>query len=105
MNSVHICGKIHAIKEFEKVMYITVHCKDSRNSEFLDVTVFDKKFFNRHFCKSMWIGIHGHLHKNKMRDYKTEIIADNYYFIGDVPDDFEPINDSAGQQLFSDTVQ
>ena len=86
MNSVHLCGKIHAIKDFGNVLYITVHCKDSRNNEFLDVTVFDKKFFDRHFCQGMWIGIHGHIHKNKFKNFKQEIIADNFYFVGDVPD-------------------
>lgn len=85
MNTVNICGKIQNIKEFDKVIYLTVHCKDSRNNEFLDVTIFDKTFFNRYFIQGMWIGILGHLHKNKYKDYKQEIIADSLYFVGDVP--------------------
>ena len=89
MNTVNLCGKIHTIKEFEKVTYVTIHCKDSRNNEFLDVTLFDKKFFNRYFQTGMWIGILGHIHKNKNRDYRQEIIADSMYFVGDTPTENE----------------
>ena len=93
MNNVNICGKIQSIKEFEKVTYITVHCKDSRNNEFLDVTLFDTKFFNRYFCKGQWIGILGHIHKNQNREYRLEIIADSLYFVGDTPIEQKNYND------------
>lgn len=90
MNSVHLCGKIWKIADYGKVKYITVYCRDSRNREFLDVTVFENKFFDRYFCEGMWIGIHGHIHKNKDKGYKQEIIADNFYFVGDTPDTDTP---------------
>jgi len=120
MNTVNLCGKIHAIKDFGNVLYLTIHCKDSRNNEFLDVTIFDGTFFNRHFCKGMWIGILGHIHKNKYKDYKQEIIADSLYFVGDAPtpeDEFKeldvdpetgeilsnPFNPNHPQQAVADT--
>lgn len=105
MNIVSLCGKIKKITRFERVTYITLHCKDNKNSEFLDVTLFDTKFFDRYFCEGMWIGIRGHLHKNKNRDYRQEIIADNLFFIGDVPDFIEQITNiedsSTGAQIFN----
>lgn len=90
MNSVNLCGKIHKITNFGTVSFVTVHCRDSRNSEFLDVTVFDNKFLNRYFTTGSWIGVHGRIHKNAKQGYKQEIIADNLYFVGDAP----PVGDA-----------
>lgn len=103
MNIVNLCGKIHKIKRFERVTYVTLHCKDGRNNEFLDVTIFNSTFFDRYFCEGMWIGICGHIHKNKDRDFKQEIIAENLMFVGDVPDTngYQNIpNDTTAKQLF-----
>lgn len=102
MNIVNVCGKIHKIKKFEKVTYITLHCKDGRNNEFLDITIFNTTFFERYFCEGMWVGISGHIHKNKDRDFKQEIIAENIMFVGDVQDNYREItNDTTAQQLFN----
>ena len=85
MNVVQLCGKLIKIIPYEKVTYITILCKDAKNTEYLDVTVFDRTFLDRYFVTGMWIGITGHIHKNKNKNYQQEIIAEQFYFVGDNP--------------------
>lgn len=88
MNKVLLTGKIRKIyKPAHNVIFVTVHCKDSRNSEFLDVTVFQTKFFERYFCEGMWISITGRMHKNAKNGYKQEIIAETIDFAGDAKEE------------------
>lgn len=88
MNKVLLTGKIRKIyKPADNVIFVTVHCKDSRNSEFLDVTVFQTTFFERYFCEGMWISITGRMHKNAKNGYKQEIIAEQINFAGDAKEE------------------
>lgn len=110
MNEVTLCGKIIRITKFDKVTYVTLHCKDGKNSEYLDVTIFDTTFFDRYFVTGMWIGVSGHIHKNKHKDYQQEIIVERMFFVGDTPSimqeseptEFTDINDI---QQINDMVQ
>lgn len=87
MNSVSLCGKIISIKNVsEKVVFITVYCRNGKLKEYIDVTIFKPEFFNRYFTQGMWISISGYLHKNKERDYRIEVIATNIGFAGDCRD-------------------
>lgn len=87
MNNVSICGKIISIKKVsEKVVFITVYCRNGKQKEYIDITIFKPEFFNRYFTQGMWISISGYLHKNKERDYRIEVIATNLGFAGDCRD-------------------
>lgn len=87
MNKVHLNGKITDITTLDKVIYITILCRNaSGKGEFIPVTVFNTNFFNRYFYKDKWITIVGHAQMNghKKDEYKKlEIIADEIYFSGD----------------------
>lgn len=85
MNKVHICGKIVKIINFGKVTYLTIHVRDGKHTEWIDVTSFDTRFIDRYLCEGMWIGVNGRLHKNAQKDYRIELIAEEFIFIGDVP--------------------
>lgn len=85
MNKVQLVGKIVRIKNLSTVTYITIYCRDGKNKNYIDVTIFDTKFFNRYWVTGMWIGISGRLNKNAKRDYKLEVIAENIFFTSDVP--------------------
>lgn len=86
MNKVVLTGKIKRIfKGKSGTIFITIHCRDGKNSEFLDVVVFQTTFFERYFCEGMWISITGRLHKNSKNNYKQEIIAEEITFCGDAP--------------------
>ena len=83
MNIVNICGKIQQIRRFPNVTYATIYCKDGKQNEFLDVTIFNNEFFNKYFSKGQWIAITGHLHNNKYDDkFRIEIIVDRIGFAG-----------------------
>ena len=83
MNTINLCGKIHEIRPQEKVTYITLHCKDNKQSEFIDITIFNNEFFNKYFKKGQWMTVNGHLHNNKYRDvFRLEVIADTVGFAG-----------------------
>lgn len=71
MNQVQLCGRIKRIKEFDTVAYATVHCRDGRNSEFIDVTIFNpSRFFSRYFAAGAWVTIIGHVHINTVETKK-----------------------------------
>lgn len=105
MNSVQLCGKIIKIVPFEKVTYVTLLCKDARNTEYLDITVFDTTFLNRYFIEGMWMGVSAHIHKNKNKNYQQEIIAEQFFFVGDAPnpnDEFVDIDQKQINELATD---
>lgn len=85
MNTVILNGKIAQIRKYPKVTYITIHCRDGKYSEYLDVTLFasQAEFFDRYFLAGNWITIQGRLHKNKEQDYKQEIICQSIHFSSD----------------------
>lgn len=86
MNKVLINGKITNITTLDRVIYISVLCHGKEGAEFIPVTIFNTKFFNRYFYKGKWISIEGHIHINthKIGEYgKPEIIADQISFSGD----------------------
>lgn len=85
MNTVILNGKIAQIREYPKVTYITIHCRDGKYSEFIDVTLFasQAEFFNRYFLLNNWITIQGRIHKNKEQGYKQEIICQSIHFSSD----------------------
>lgn len=87
MNIVILNGKIAQIRKYPKVTYITIHCRDGKYSEYLDVTLFasQAEFLDRYFTEGCWITIRGRLHKNKEQDYKQEIICQSIHFSGDAP--------------------
>ena len=85
MNNVSLCGKIIRFKELGAVTYFTMVCRDGKNTEYIDVTTFDTKFFNLYFTVGSWISIRGRLHKNPKRDYQLEVIAEKLYFAGNAP--------------------
>lgn len=87
MNNVSLCGKIIRFKELGAVTYFTMVCRDGKNTEYIDVTTFDTKFFNLYFTVGSWISIRGRLHKNPKRDYQLEVIAEKLYFAGNAPVD------------------
>lgn len=100
MNKVELVGKIVRIKNLNTVTYITIYCRDGKNKNYIDVTIFDTKFFNRYWVTGMWIGITGRLNKNAKRDYALEVIAENIYFTSDVPMIGDsPINGTQHKQL------
>lgn len=102
MNSVQLCGKIIKIVPFEKVTYVTLLCKDAKNTEYLDITVFDTTFLNRYFKTGMWMGVSAHIHKNKNKNYQQEIIAEQFFFVGDAPDpeeEYYNINEQQANEL------
>ena len=92
MNNVTIVGKIQRINYAEsgKMCFITI--REKRNAEetnFLDVVCFSPDFIKRNFKDNSWIGINGHLHSNKHNEeYKTDVIADSIYFVGEKQNDF-----------------
>ena len=105
MNQVQLCGRIQRIKEFDTVAYATVHCRDGRNSEFIDVTIFNpSRFFSRYFAAGAWVTVIGHVHINTVQNketgekrYKTEIIAERIGFAGDAPMETDPNGMEAAQ--------
>lgn len=87
MNKVLLTGKIKRIHETNSgTLFVTVHCKDGKHSEFIDVVIFETTFFKRYFTEGGWISIVGRLHKSEKNNYKQEIIAENLYFAGDAPE-------------------
>lgn len=123
MNQVQLCGKIKRIKEFDSVAYATVHCRDGKNSEFIDITIFNPaRFFSRYFAVNAWVTVIGHVHINTVQNketgekrYKTEIIAERIGFAGDAPMETDPNGtnpngtnpsgtDPSGTDLFSDVL-
>lgn len=86
MNKVLLNGKITSIRTLDKVIYVNILCHGQAGPEFIPVTIFNTKFFNRYFYKGKWISIEGHIHINahKIGEYgKPEIIADQINFSGD----------------------
>jgi aspartyl/asparaginyl-tRNA synthetase len=85
MNTVILNGKIAQVRKYPKVTYITIHCRDGKYSEYLDVTLFasQAEFFDRYFLAGNWITIQGRIHKNKEQDYKQEIICQSIHFSSD----------------------
>jgi len=85
MNIVNLCGKIIRINHGRNVAFVTLHTKDGRHSEYIDVTVFDsERFFDRYFIEGNWIAIQGRIHiEGKERNYKYTVIAEQIYFAGD----------------------
>lgn len=84
MNKVTIVGKIIRKKETGKVTYLTIACRNSKETEFIPVTAFQTNFIQKHFPENKWIGIEGRIHINKIEDrYVTEIIASDLFFVGD----------------------
>lgn len=86
MNKVHLNGKIIDITTLDKVIYITLLCRNGRReSEFIPVTIFNTEFFNRYFYKDKWISIVGYIHMNNHGEKykKMEIIAEEILFSGD----------------------
>lgn len=84
MNNVTIVGKIVSMIHKDNVSFITVHTKDGKNSEYIDITVFNQELLKKYFVTGMWIGIVGRIHKNKRREYRLEIIANTLFFVGDI---------------------
>lgn len=95
MQTVILVGKIIRKRDFDKVTYITIACKEGKaETEFIPVTVFQTDFLNKFFHEGKWIGIRGHIHINKHNnEYVTEIIADDLFFIGDKPQENQGKND------------
>ena len=93
MQNVSIVGKIIRKWEGEKVAYITIACKQSKDVvEFIPVTVFQTDFLKQYFPEKKWIGITGHIHVNEREGkYFTEIIADDLHFVGDKPAEEIPL--------------
>lgn len=85
MNQVLLAGKIISIREFPTVAYATILCRDGKHKDYLDLTVFNPRFFLDHCTVNTWIGVRGRLQKNKQRDYKPEIIVEQIFFLGDIP--------------------
>lgn len=84
MNKVTLVGKIIRKKETGKVTYLTLACRNSKETEFIPVTAFQTDFIQKHFPENKWIGIEGRIHINKIEDrYVTEIIASDLFFVGD----------------------
>lgn len=85
MQTVILAGKIIRKRDFDKVSYITIACKEGKaETEFIPVTIFQTDFLTKYFTEGKWIGIRGHIHINKHNnEYATEIIADDLFFIGD----------------------
>lgn len=87
MNVVTLTGKIIRKQEMGKVTYITIACRASQETEFISITSFQTEFISKYFPVGKWIGIRGHIHINKVKEeYKTEIISDDLFFIGDKPE-------------------
>lgn len=88
MNIVNLVGRIQEIYIKNKVCYIKIGVRQSRDIiEWISVTSFSTDFIQRNFCKGKWIGITGHIHINLHNgNYETEIIADNIYFVGNRTD-------------------
>lgn len=106
MNKVALTGKIKRIYKGQSgTIFVTIHCRDGRNSEFLDVVVFQTKFFERYFCEGMWISITGRLHKNSKNNYKQEVIAEEINFAGDAPTDFTQGRDPLPEELPQDWTE
>lgn len=93
MNIFSLVGKIKDIKSFEKVAYITICVKSAFTKQdqydYIDVTSFSPEWIQQYFWVDKWIAVTGHIHINKREDetgkptYKTELIADKVYFVGD----------------------
>lgn len=84
MNVVTLTGKIIRKQETGKVTYLTIACRASQETEFISITSFQTEFISKYFPVGKWIGIRGHIHINKVKEeYKTEIISDDLFFIGD----------------------
>lgn len=84
MNVVTLTGKIIRKQETGKVTYLTIACRASQETEFISITSFQTEFISKYFPIGKWIGIRGHIHINKVKEeYKTEIISDDLFFIGD----------------------
>lgn len=104
MNIVCLNGKIHEIRPQERVTYVTLHCRQGKQSEFIDVTIFQNEFFNQYFTTGMWMSVQGHLHKNTYNGKRTvEIIADSISFSGNkapsVTDGFTELTDEERETL------
>ena len=104
MNIVILTGKIAQVREYPKVTYITIHCRDGKYSEFLDVTLFPSQaeFFDNYFSQGCWITIRGRLHKNKEMNYKQEIICQSIHFCGDAGVEPDILNSLTGGENNSD---
>lgn len=85
MNQILLAGKIISIKEFPTVAYATILCRDGKHKDYLDLTIFNPRFFLDHCQIDTWVGVRGRLQKNKQRNYKPEIIVEQIYFLGDIP--------------------
>lgn len=87
MQSTIIVGKIIRMHKGEKVSYITIACREGKESvEFIPVTVFQTEFINKHFHEGKWIGVKGKIHINKHNNsYDMEIISEDLFFVGEKP--------------------
>ena len=89
MNNFNLIGKIERFSFQNKVAYITICNKHGRDEySYIEVTSFSPEFIAKHFYKGKWIAINGHIKTSSFKKgdqtiYKTDLIADNVYFIGD----------------------
>lgn len=92
MNNFNILGKIQRvnISKTQKNAFVTILVKPNKDTaEFITVTSFNPLFVAKYLRKDKWIACTGHIHINKFDDkYTTELIVDNFYFVG-TPSDFD----------------
>ena len=92
MNNFNILGKIQRVNiaQSQKNAFVTILVKPNRDTaEFITVTSFNPMFVAKYLRPEKWIACSGHIHINRHNEtYSTELIADNFYFVG-VPDDFD----------------
>ena len=103
MNVVTLTGKIIRKQEMGKVTYLTIACRASQETEFISITSFQTEFISKYFPIGKWIGIRGHIHINKVGEqYKTEIISDDLFFIGDKTENNTADNGRADEEPLPD---
>lgn len=101
MNNFNIVGKIQkCFMPSQEVAFITILVKrDKDNAEFIEVTTFNTMFAAKYLRPGKWIACTGHIHINKHnKEYKTELIADQFFFVGDLTDDDRAFNEIYANQ-------
>ena len=89
MNSVNLTGRIAALKQCEKCLFVTVATAQKKNyseADFIDCVAFKhtSDFISRNFSKGQFIEIQGYLTKASHNgQYNIRVVIDSANFCGE----------------------